>query len=347
MRLKPIDEQAVVVFGASSGIGRAAALRFAQRGARVVVSARSAEALEGLVQEIRAAGGEAVAIPAEASDPQAVQALADGAAAAYGRIDTWVQLAGVGLWARFAETTPEEWRRVIDVNLNGTAYAAMAALPHLRRSGGVLLLVSSTEAYVGMPYQGAYAASKHGIHGLVKALRLEIRHEQLPISLTEIMPSGINTPLFDKTRTKIGTKPMPPPPLYEPEIAADAILYAAEHPVPELIVGGSGLLFSSLRRVSRGLSDGLISLAGFALQHTPDEKSKAAPDNLEQHLPGYDQVRGSLGPVTRSTSATTWLSTHPAACRALTGAVLGSAALMTYRALRGGAKAQNGPEDAV
>jgi NAD(P)-dependent dehydrogenase (short-subunit alcohol dehydrogenase family) len=345
MRLKPIEEQVVVVFGASSGIGRAAALRFARQGARVVVAARSGKALEGLAQEIRAAGGEAVAISAEASDPDQVQALADQAAATYGRIDCWVQLAGVGLWALFAETTPEEWRRVIDVNLNGTAYAAMAALPHLKRSGGALILVSSSEANVGMPYQGAYAASKHGIHGLVKALRLEIRHEKLPISLTEIMPSGINTPLFDKTRTKIGTKPMPPPPLYEPEIAANAILYAAEHSVPELFVGGSGLLFSALRRASRGLADGLVSLAGFALQHTPEAKPDGAPDNLDQHLPGHDQVRGSLEPVTRHTSATTWLSTHPAACRALTGALLGSAALIAYRAMQGGTKDQKGPGD--
>lgn len=338
MRLKPLAEQVVVVLGASSGIGRAAALRFAQRGARVVVSARSAEALESLAQEIRAAGGEALAIPAEATEPAQVQALADRAVAHFGRIDTWVQLAGVGLWALLEETTPEEWRQVIDVNLNGTAYAVMAALPHLKRGGGALILVSSTEAYVGMPYQAAYSASKHGIHGLVKTLRLEIRHEKLPISLTEILPSGINTPLFDKTRTKIGTKPMPPPPLYEPEIAANAILYAAEHPVPELIVGGTGLVFSSLRRVSRGLADGILSRMGFAAQHTWEQKGPGAPDNLEEHLPGYDRVRGSLEPVTRGTSATTWLATHPAACRALTGAVIGSAAVLAFRALRGSSK---------
>lgn len=331
MQLKPIREQVVVLLGASSGIGRAAALRFARRGAKVVVSARSAEALEALAREIHAVGGDALAIAAEATDPAQVQTLADRAVAHYGRIDTWVQLAGVGLWALLEETEPEEWRRVIDVNLNGTAYAAMAALPHLKQSGGVLVLVSSSEALVGMPYQAAYAASKHGIHGLVKSLRLEIRHQRLPVSLTEIMPSGINTPLFDKTRTKIGSKPMPPPPLYEPEIAADAILYAAEHPVPELYAGGAGLAFASLRRVSRGLADGLLSLAGFALQHSWEPKSEDAPDNLNQHLPGHDQVRGSLEPVTRRTSATTWLSTHPGACRALTGAVVGTAAVLAVR----------------
>lgn len=342
MRLKPIQEQVVVLLGASSGIGRASALHFARRGAKVVVSARSAEALQSVVDEIRAAGGEATAIPAEASDPVQVQALADQAVATYGRIDTWVQLAGVSMWALVEETRPEEWRRIIDVNLNGTAYAVMAALPHLKQSGGALILVSSTEAYVGMPYQAAYGASKHGIHGLVKALRLEIRHEGLPISLTEILPSGINTPLFDKTRTKIGTKPMPPPPLYEPEIAADAILYAAEHPVPELIVGGAGWLFSSMRRVSRGLTDGLLSRFGFLAQHTPEQKGEGAPDNLEEHLPGYDQVRGTLGPVTRRTSATTWLSTHPAACRALTGALIGSAAVLALQAL---AKSKDRPPE--
>jgi NAD(P)-dependent dehydrogenase (short-subunit alcohol dehydrogenase family) len=309
-----------------------------------VVSARSAEALEGLVQEIRAAGGEATAIPAEASDPAQVQALADRAVATYGRIDTWVQLAGVGLWALLEDTRPEEWRQVIDVNLNGTAYGVMAALPYLKREGGALILVSSVEANVGMPYQAAYSASKHGIRGLVKSLRLEIRHEKLPISLTELMPSGINTPLFDKTRTKIGTKPMPPPPLYEPHVAAEAILFAAEHPVAELTAGGTGLAFSILRRVSRGAADALLSRVGFVTQHTWEPKGEEAPDNLNQHLPGYDRVRGSLGPVTRGTSAATWLATHPPARRVLAGALLGSAAVFALRALSRGAGAARDAE---
>jgi NAD(P)-dependent dehydrogenase (short-subunit alcohol dehydrogenase family) len=336
IKLKPIREQVVVLLGASSGIGRAAAVRFARQGARVVVSARSEEALQGVLEEIRAAGGRgAIAIPADTSDPEQVRALADQVVAQCGRIDTWVQLAGIAMWACFDETTPEEWRQVIDTNLNGTAYAAMAALPHLRKYGGSLILVSSTEGLVGMPYQAAYATSKHGIHGLIKVLRLELRKSGAPVNLVEVMPSGINTPLFDKARTKIGTVPMPPPPLYEPEIAADAILYAAENEVPELTVGGSGLVFASLRRASRGLADALLLAGGFRLQHSWKPKPEGEPDNLHAHLPGHDQVRGSLEPVTRGTSVTTWLQTHPGARRGLALGLAGLAVL-TVAAMRRG-----------
>lgn len=335
MKLKQISEQVVVVFGATSGIGRAAAYRFARLGATVVVSGRAAEALEALADEINASGGTALAIPADATDPLQVHNLAASAVERFGRLDTWVQLAGIGLWAPFTETTPEEWRRVIDVNLNGTAYGAMAAVPHLMRDGGALILVSSTEGLLSMPYQAAYAASKHGIHGLVKALRLELRKSGAPVSLTEVMPSGINTPLFDKARTKIGTKPMPPPPLYDPEIAADAIIHAAENVVPELIVGGAGLAFAAARRVSRGLTDEVFTRIGFRVQHTDEAKTEISPDNLDEHLPGYDQVQGSLGYATRGSSLTTWLETHPNARRALKlGAV--AAGLMLVGSLKRG-----------
>jgi NAD(P)-dependent dehydrogenase (short-subunit alcohol dehydrogenase family) len=334
IKLKPIRDQVVVLLGASSGIGREAAVRFARGGARVVVSARDEVALQGVLADIRAAGGRGIAIATEASDPDQVQALADRVVGQCGRIDTWVQLAGVGLWAPFEETTPDEWKRVIDVNLNGTAYAAMAALPHLRKQGGSLILVSSTEGFVGMPYQSAYAASKHAIHGLVKVLRLELGKAGAPVNLTEILPSGINTPLFDKARTKIGTLPMPPPPLYEPSIAADAILFAAENVVPEIVVGGTGLAFSALRRVSHGLADALLLVGGFRLQHSWKPKPETAPDNLTEHLPGHDQVNGSLEAVTRGTSVTTWLQTHPVARRAAGAALAGTAAVLLFRALR-------------
>jgi NAD(P)-dependent dehydrogenase (short-subunit alcohol dehydrogenase family) len=334
VKLRPIEEQVVVLLGASSGIGKAAALAFARRGARVVVSARSGEALASLEREIAEAGGTALAVTAEATDPEQVNEVARRAVERFGRIDTWVQLVGVGFWATFADTTPEEWRRVIDVNVNGTAYGAMAALPHLERQGGALILVSSTEALLSLPYQAAYAASKHAIHGLVKSLRLELRKAASNVSLTEVMPSGINTPLFDKARTKIGAKPMPPPPLYEPEIAADAILYAAEHAVPELVVGGTGLALAATRRVSRGLSDSLLTAGAFRLQHTDTPKGPEAPDNLEAHLPGLDHVHGSLQAVTRGTSATTWLQMHPKTCGALKVAAAATFAFAAFSALK-------------
>jgi NAD(P)-dependent dehydrogenase (short-subunit alcohol dehydrogenase family) len=231
MQLKPVEEQVVVLMGASSGIGRETALRFAERGARVVVSARSEEGLNSLVEEVRRKGGQATAMPAEVTDFEQVRAVADRAVVEYGRLDSWVHLAAVGLFATFEQTTPEEFARVIDVNLMGQVYGAMAALPHLKREGrGALIHISSVEAKRSFPFHSVYAASKHGIDGFLEALRVELRHEGWPISVTQVMPGTINTPFFDKGRTKLGVKPVGIPPIYEPKTVANIILYAAENP---------------------------------------------------------------------------------------------------------------------
>ena len=233
MRHVPIEQQVVVVVGASSGIGRETALRFARRGAKLVVSARHAPGLDSLVEEIRRAGGMAVSEPADVTSFDQVRAVADRAVAEYGRLDTWVHLAGVAVYAGFEETTPEEFRRVVDVNLMGQVYGAMAALPHMRRAGrGALIHISSIEARRAFPYHSAYAASKHGIDGFLEALRVELQHEGLPISVTQVLPAGINTPFFNKARTKIGVKPRPLPPLYQPSTVADAVCGGGRRAVP-------------------------------------------------------------------------------------------------------------------
>jgi NAD(P)-dependent dehydrogenase (short-subunit alcohol dehydrogenase family) len=175
MRLKPVEEQVMVLMGASSGIGRETALRFAERGAKVVVSARSENGLTSLVEEIQAKGGEAIAIPTEVSEFEQVKAVADGAVEAYGRLDTWIHLAAVLLVASCEDTTPEEFERVIDVNLMGQVYGAMAALPHIKREGGgALIHISSMGAKRSIPLQSAYCASKHGIDGFLESLRVEL-----------------------------------------------------------------------------------------------------------------------------------------------------------------------------
>jgi NAD(P)-dependent dehydrogenase (short-subunit alcohol dehydrogenase family) len=162
VQLKPVGEQVVVMMGTSSGIGRESALRFARKGAKVVASARGEEGLDSLVQEIRDTGGEAIAVPADTSEFDQVKAVADRAVEEYGRLDTWVHLAAVGLFATFEQTTPEEFRRVIDVNLMGQVYGAMVALPHLKREGrGALIHISSVEAKRSFPFHSAYGASKH------------------------------------------------------------------------------------------------------------------------------------------------------------------------------------------
>ena len=266
VQLKPIEQQVVAVVGASSGIGRETALRLARRGARVVVAARSEPGLQSLVREIARGGGEATAVVADVADFAQVEAIADRAVAAYGRLDSWVHLAAVALYATVEQTTPEEYRRVIDVNLLGQIYGAKAALPHLRREGrGALIHVSSVEAKRAFPLHSAYAAAKHGVDGFVEALRVELRHEGVPI----------NTPLFSTARTKLGVKPMGVPPLYQPAIVADAILYAAEHPVRDLVVGGAGQQLLLAQRLSPRLLDSLLARFGFV--HVPTKAPKRSP----------------------------------------------------------------------
>jgi len=281
MRLKPMEEQVVVVFGASSGIGRETALRFAERGAKVVAVARDQTGLSSLMAEIRGRGGEAIAIVADTADFDQVQMVAGRAVDKYGRLDTWVHLAAVSLYATFEQTTPEEWRRIIEVNLNGQAYGAMAALPHLKRTGrGALIHVSSAEALRALPLQSAYASSKHGVKGFLDALRVELQHEGAQISVTNIMPASINTPFFNKARTRLGYKPMGLPPLYSPSIVAKSILYAAENPVRDIICGGAGWLLKVSDQVSPRLVDAVLEKIGFDWQRSNEPKAEDAPDNL-------------------------------------------------------------------
>jgi NAD(P)-dependent dehydrogenase (short-subunit alcohol dehydrogenase family) len=310
--LKPIHEQVVVVVGANSGIGRETALQFAERGARMVVAGRSLPALTDLVREIEWQGHEVAAYEADVSQFKQMQALAAYAVERFGRIDTWVHAAAVSIYAPFQETRPEEFRQVIEVNLIGQAYGAMAALPHLKRAGGgALIHIGSVESKRSFPLHSAYSASKHGMIGFIDALRVELMHDQTPISVTTILPAGINTPFFDKTLTRLGVKPRPSPPVYEPGLVAAAILRAAEHPVREIYVGGAGKIMEWMHRLSPSLTDRMFSRLAYRPQLTNQPKTDQAPNNLYDHLEGLDRVQGSFDKEARSISLYTGLSLHP------------------------------------
>jgi NAD(P)-dependent dehydrogenase (short-subunit alcohol dehydrogenase family) len=311
MQLKPVEEQVVALMGASSGIGRETALRFARRGAKVVASARSKEGLDSLVEEIRGEGGEAIAVPADTSEFDQVKAVADRTVEEYGRLDTWVHLAAVALFATFEQTTPEEFARVIDVNLMGQVYGAMAALPHLKREGrGALIHISSVEAKRSFPFHSAYGASKHGIDGFLEALRVELKHEGWPISVTQMMPGTINTPFFDKGRSKLGVKPVGIPPIYEPETVADIILYAAENPARDLVSGGAAQALIITQRLSPRMLDAVLATrAGFSPQMTDEPRSEDDLDNLYAPIRGHDTAKNGFRAFSRSLY--NWLEIHP------------------------------------
>lgn len=331
-QLKPISEQVVVVFGASSGIGRETAIQFAKRGAKVVVAARSEAGLLSLVESIRNLGGQATPVAADVTDFAQVKAVADRAAAEYGRLDTWVHCAAVSLYATFEETTPEEFARLIEVNLVGQAYGAMAALPHLKREGrGALIHISSVEAKRSFPLQSAYSSSKHGIIGFLDALRMELMREGIPISVTNVMPAGINTPFFNKARTKMGVKPMPAPPIYHPQVVAEVILHAAEHPTRDITAGGASKMMIALQKMSPALLDAIFSRAGFPAQQTKEHKEEDAPDNLYHPIQGFDKVGGDFTNQSKPKSISNWLETHPQAQRAIQAAAVTGVALWLLR----------------
>ena len=331
MKLKPVEEQVIALMGASSGIGRAAALRFADRGAKVVVSARNSEGLNSLVEEIQRHGGEATAVVAEVTDFDQVKAVADTAAEKYGRLDTWVHLAAVSLFAPFEETTPEEFRRVVEIDLLGQAYGAMAALPHLKRGGrGALVHVTSVVARRAVPLQGAYCAAKHGVDGFLETLRVELGREGWPIGVTNVMPAAINTPFFDKARSKLGVRPKGFPPMYAPGVVSDAILYAAEKAPRDIVAGGAGKGMILGQRLSPRLMDAIMVRGGFGSQMTDEPKPEDAPDGLFEPLEDKNRTEGDFDGQTLPSSLFTWLDTHPAMKR---GALAG-AALLLATALR-------------
>lgn len=336
MKLRSISEQVVVIVGATSGIGRAAALEFARHGARVVIGGRSLPDLDALADEIRLKGGQVTPVVVDVSEYDQVKALADRTFEEYGRIDTWVSSAAVMIYAELRDTQPEEFKRLIDVNLMGQVYGAMAALPYLERSGGgALIHISSVASKKALPLQSAYSASKFGLRGFVDALKMEVIHQGLPISITHLMPASINTPLYDRALTRLGVKPRPVPPVYEPEAVADAILYAAEHPVRELFIGGAGKGLSLFQRLSPRLAE--VSMIPYAYEGVMSNvlKSTEAPSNLFWHLPGYDYVRGSYSAEARRTSIYTWLEMRPLARLALSGLIVAIGGFLFQKTLHG------------
>jgi NAD(P)-dependent dehydrogenase (short-subunit alcohol dehydrogenase family) len=312
MKLKPIEQQVVAVVGASSGIGRETALQFAKRNAKVVVSARTESGLASLVDEIKANGGDAIAIPADVAEFEQVKSIADRTIEHYGRLDTWVHAAGTAIIAPFEQVTPEEFKRVIDVNLMGSVYGAMVAMPHLRQTGrGAFIAVSSVEARRSMPLQAAYSASKHGMEGFLDSLRSELKHEGFPISITNIMPSVINTPFYNKARTKLGVMPTGIPPYYQPSLVAEAILHTAENPTRDLIVGDVGRIIDLLQKIVPDLTDTLVGAIAVPGQRTERIKSAEDPNNLFEPIEGYDTTTGDFTDKTIP-SFLDWFDFHPA-----------------------------------
>jgi NAD(P)-dependent dehydrogenase (short-subunit alcohol dehydrogenase family) len=307
MRKKPLHEQVVVVTGASSGLGRAIARLAGERGARVVVTARSAEALDNAVAEIEASGSEALAVPADHTVQDEVAKVVEQAIDRFGRIDTYCANAIVTVYAEAERLEAEELRRVLDVNFFGMVYGFWAALPHLKESKGTFLQVSSALAYRGIPLQAAYCSSKAAGRTFLESARVELEKEGAGVAVSLVLPGAINTPQFDRDRQKIGYQPQPVPPIYQPEPFAEATLHCAEHPVRELPIswGAQRLLWG--QKLSPRLGDWVLRRNGWKAQYTAEPKPLDAPDNLFDTLPGDPGAHGRFDRQARGSTLWTRL----------------------------------------
>jgi NAD(P)-dependent dehydrogenase (short-subunit alcohol dehydrogenase family) len=293
MNMKAVDQQVVVITGASSGIGRETARLFGEKGAAVVLAARNEEGLREVAAAIEAAGGRAHVVPTDVSAWEQVSHLADEALRRFGRIDTWVNNAAVNEHATVEQMTIEEIERIIQVNLMGQIYGMKAALgPMRRQKAGTIINVASILAMRGAPLHAPYVAAKHGIAGFTETLRLELMHERLPINVTLVMPAYINTPLFINARSKLGVKPRPVPPVYDPIAVAEAVLFAAEHRRRDIIIGGFGAALSVLQRISPPLVDRLMLLRGVMFRAQMTDQPDDGVDNLFRPTPGGGSARG-------------------------------------------------------
>ena len=336
VKLKKLEDQVVVITGASSGIGLVTARKAAARGAKLVVAARAEEALRRLVEEINSKGGEAVYVVADVGREEDVRRVAETATERFGGFDTWVNNAGVSIYGRLLDTPVEDMRRMFDTNFWGTVYGSLVAAASLRRRGGALINVGSTLSDRAIPIQGAYSASKHAVKGFTDALRMELEAEGAPVSVTLVKPGTIDTPYRQHAKNLLEKEPALPPPAYAPESVADAILHCAETPVRDVYVGASAKALSLAGKYAPRLTDKVMETFMFDAQQQDEPARGDRHRGLYEASGELKERSGEAGLVLES-SLYTKASLHPVLTGALVvGAGVAAAALLRPRRAGGG-----------
>ena len=341
MRFKPLNQQVILITGASSGIGLLTAKAAAELGAKVILIARNEGALQAAVNEIAQNGGQATYAVADVGNLADFSAAAERGVAHFGQgLDSWVNNAGAGMWATLTETDLADDRKLFDTNFWGVVHGSRLAVEHLRSTGGKLINVGSVVSTVPIPPQTMYSASKHAVKGFTDGLRTELRHDGVPISVTLIRPAAIDTPFPRHARNYTGREPTLPTPIYDPELVASAILYAATHEKRELFVGTGGKIMSKLQEEAPSLMEWILSTRSMwsqQIQDRPAEKPQGAlhePDDRDR-TGGHERGGVSREKHVRHTSVYNAAVQHPVAVGSVLTAVAGAvAAALIFRTTR-------------
>ncbi len=301
----------VVITGASAGVGRATVREFARRGAWIGLIARGVDGLEAARREVEAAGGRALVLPCDVADAAAVEDAAARAEAELGPIDIWINNAMVSVFSPIRQMTPEEFRRVTEVTYLGIVHGTLAALKRMvPRDRGTIVQVGSALAYRGIPLQSAYCAAKHAVQGFNESLRTELLHDGSRVHVTMVQLPALNTPQFGWVKSRMPREPQPVPPIFQPEVAARAIHYAAYHKRREISVGWPTVKAIYGNGIAPGLADRVLARSGYDAQQTQQPAQPYRRDNLWEPVPGDHGAHGTFDDRSKPFSIQSWLNLH-------------------------------------
>ena len=325
--------EVVVITGASAGVGRATVRAFAKRGASIALIARETAGLQAAAAEVKEAGGRALALPTDVADPDAVERAAERIENELGPIDIWINVAMATIYAPLHQISPAEYRRATEVTYLGNVYGTMAALKRMRaRNRGTIVQVGSALAYRAIPLQAPYCGAKFAIRGFTDSLRSELLHDRLNIHLTMVQMPALNTPQFDWGRNKLSKRPQPVPPIFQPEVAAEAIVFAAYAGRREVWVGSPTIKAILGNKIAPGLLDRYLARDGYSGQLSAEPADPSAPDNLFEVVPGDRGAHGRFDSRATSRSSALWVSMHKGSL--LTGAAVAGVLLVTAAVAR-------------